>query len=279
LLALLCEMSLNPKNRKIGDDLKMPEEKTDCSEISSAFGEVFPKTSPTNWKIAHIIFHNYLSKSGDVRRTVEIFLESTVDGLEEYEWRIPLPKPQQNKVHGLSIHDAVGGLLKYDLTYCKKDGRVELNNPDFGLLRISFPPLNKGDTKTIRFEYYVECYAHRERRGFFGSLWKYSWSYRVHSETRKFEHRVIIPDKCEIVKNGFATNMPSSPLNFSYGGKETMIWMAANPGVGDFVGEVKYRQESPIGVTAIGLTGGAFIGALTTLVTSAHQYLYQRLFS
>ena len=244
----------------------MPEE-VSWSEVSSTFSEVFPKTRPTNWKIAHLIFHNYLSKSGDVRRTVEISLQSAIDSLEDYEWRIPLPTSKQNKVHGLSVRDGVGELLKYDLTYYRKDGQVELNNPDFALLKVSFPPLAKGDTKTIRIEYFVECYAIKEKKGFFSNLWKYSWSYRVHSETRKFEHRVVIPDKCEIVKNGFATNMPSPPLNFSYGDKETMIWMADNPNVGDFIGEVKYRQESPIGLTAIGLAGGAFIGALTTLVT------------
>ena len=91
---------------------------------------------------------------------------------------------------------------------------------------------------------------------------KYSWSYRIHSETKKFE-RVIIPPKCKIIKNGFSTNMPSPPLNFSYGEMETMIWMADNPSTGDFIGEVRYKQESAIGLTAVSLASGAFIGALT----------------
>ncbi len=175
--------------------------------------------------------------------------------------------PQQNKVHGLSVRDAAGELLQYDLNYYRKNSEIDIENPDYALLSISLPILTKGDTKTFRFEYYIERYANKVTTGLFSSLWKYSWSYRVYSETRKFEHRVVFPQNCKIVKNGFATNMPSPPLNFSYGERETMIWMADNPNVGDFIGEVKYKQESPIGLTAVSLAGGAFIGALTILVT------------
>lgn len=236
-------------------------------QVSSSFRNVFPETRPTDWKIIHMIFRNHLSKSGDVRRIVEICLESNVDGLDRYEWRIPLPMPQQNKVHGFSVRNATGELLKYDLKYYTKKGEINSENPDYALLSISIPVLNKGDTKTIRFEYYVERYARKVSMGLLSSLWQYSWSYRVHSETRKFEHRVVIPKNCTIVKNGFATNMPSPPINFSYGERETMIWMADNPSMGDFIGEVKYKQESQIGLTAVSLAGGALIATLTTLVT------------
>lgn len=247
--------------------------KISSSDVSSKFREVFPDKRPDKWRILHLLFHNHLTKSGDIQRTVEICLESNIDNLTEYEWRIPLPTPNQNKVHGLSIHDVSGELLEYELSYFERDGTVEINNPDFALLKICFSPIDKGKKRTIKFEYFIENYATRLRKGLFSSLWKYSWSYRIHSETRKFEHRVIIPQKCKIIKNGFFTNMPSPPLNFSYGEKETMIWMADNPSTGDFIGEVRYKQESPIGLTAVSLASGAFIGALTSLFTSS-QSLY-----
>ncbi len=243
------------------------------SDVSSKFREVFPDKKPDKWRIIHLLFHNHLTKSGDIQRTVEICLESNIDSLTEYEWRIPLPVPKQNKVHGLSIRDASGELLEYELSYYKKDGTVEINNPDFALLKIFFNPINKGNKRTIKFGYFIENYTTILSKGVFSSLWKYSWSYRIHSETRKFEYRVIIPQKCKIIKNGFSTNMPSPPFSFSYGEKETMIWMADNPSTGDFIGEVRYKQESPIGLNTVSLASGAFIGALTSLFTSP-QSLY-----
>ena len=246
-------------------------EDTAWSEVSSKFSEVFPDKRPNEWRIIHLLFHNHLTKSGDIRRTVEICLESNIDGLKEYDWRIPLPTTNQTKVYGLSVHEASGELLEYELNYLKKDGNTSVDNPDFALLKILFNPINKGEKRTIKFEYFIENYAIRLSKGLFSSLWKYSWSYRIHSETRKFEHRVIIPPKCKIIKNGFSTNMPSPPLNFSYGEMETMIWMADNPDTGDFIGEVRYKQESAIGLTAVSLASGAFIGALTSLLTSSNS--------
>ena len=235
-------------------------------KISRSYREVFPSTRPTDWKIKHLIYHNALTKSGDVKRTTEVCMESNINGLECFEWRIILPRPIQRRIHGLSVRSSGGELLEYELKYYKKDGIEDSVEPDYGMLIIKFPPLSKGQLATIRFEYFIEKYALRISKGLFSSVWRYSWSYRVHSETHKFEHRVVLPPKSVSLKNMVSTNMPSPPINFSFGESESIIWMADNPNVGDLIGEFQYRQESPLAQSLLSLMGGSFIGGLTSLI-------------
>jgi len=243
------------------------KEETSWSDVSSVFREIFPKERPMQWKLIHLIFHNHLSAKGDIRRAVEICLESDTESLGGYEWRIPLPKPQQKKVHGLSVHDGYGAILEHKITYHRKTGEIDHEKPDYALIEVFFPSLGRGQRITIRLEYFVESYAHVVKRSILSKLWKYPWSYRVLSETRKFEHRVILPVHCRLVRNGIVSNMPSPPVNFTYGEKEMTIWMADNPFPGDLSGEVVYSQESPTGPMIISLASGVFISALVSLIT------------
>lgn len=249
-----------------GSEMNMKKEEISWSDVSAVFREIFPKERPMQWKLVHLIFHNHLSAKGDIKRTVEICLESNIDALGEYEWRIPLPKPQQNRVHGLSVHDGHGEILEHELTYYKKTRELDTEKPDYALIKILFPSLGKGQRITIRLEYFVENYANVIKRGIFSKLWKYPWSYRVLSETRKFEYRVILPVHCRLMKNGVVSNMPVPPLNFTYGEKEMTIWMADNPSPGDLSGEVIYSQEAPTGPMVISLASGVFISAVVSLI-------------
>lgn len=235
-------------------------------KISRLHREAFPSTRPTEWKIKHLIYHNALTKSGDVKRTTEVCLESTIDGLKFFEWRIILPRTIQKKIHGLLVRSSGGELLEYELKYLKTDGIEDYDAPDYGLLIITLPPLSKGQSATIRFEYFIVEYALQISKGFLSSVWKYSWSYRVHSETLKFEHRVVLPPKSVILKNMVSTNMPSPPISFSFGESESIIWMADNPNVGDLTGEFQYRQESSLAQSVLSLIGGSFIGGMTSLI-------------
>lgn len=242
------------------------KEEISWTRVSAALREIYPKERPTQWKLVHLIFHNHLSVKGDIRRTVEIFLESNTELLGEYEWRIPLPMPQQNKVHGLSLHDGHGDILKHEITYYKKDGKIDTEEPDYALIKIFFPPLRREQRITIRLEYFVESYANVTKKGIFVKLWKYPWSYRVYSETRKFEHRVILPVHCRLIKNGVVSNIRALPLTFTYGEKEMTIWGEDNPSSGDLFGETPYVQESSTGPMVIGLASGVFIGAVVNLI-------------
>ena len=242
------------------------KEEISWSEVSTAFREIFPKEQPDQWKLIHLIFHNYLSSSGDIRRTVEISLESSVESLREYEWRIPLPKPQQKRVHGLSVHDGHGEILEHKISYYSKAEEIEAEKPDYAHIKILFPPIERGQRITIRLEYFIESYANVIRKSIFSKLWNYPWSYRVLSETRKFEHRVILPGRCRLINNGVKSNMPSPPLNFTYGENEMTIWMADNPSPGDLSGEVIYSQESPLGPMVISLASGVCISAVVSLI-------------
>lgn len=242
------------------------EKKVSWTEVSAAFRKVFPKEKPTQWKIRHLICHNYISKEGSVKRRIEISLESCIENLTYYEWRIPLPIPDQKAVYGLWTRNGIGELLPYELSYHKKSGEEEKQNPDYAFLKISFPPLQKGERITIHIEYYIEHYARVIKRKLFRSLWKYAWTYRVLSETHKFEHRVILPEKAKMTENGFSTNMPNPPINFSYGDRVTIIWIDENPISGDLIGEVSYEQESPIGIPIISVGAGAFITVLASIV-------------
>lgn len=242
------------------------KEEISWSDVSASFREIFPKERPMQWKLVHLIFHNHLSANGDIRRTVEICLQSNIESLGEYEWRIPLPKPQQNKVYGLSVHDGHGEILEHEITYYKKTGEIDTEKPDYALIRIIFPSLGRDQRITICLEYFIESYANVIKRGIFSKLWKYPWSYRVLSETRKFEHRVILPIHCRLIKNGVVSNMPAPPLNFTYGEKEMTIWMADNPSSGDLSGEVVYSQEAPTGPMVISLASGVFISAVVNLI-------------
>ena len=157
--------------------------------------------------------------------------------------------------------------MSYDtITYYRKNGEVDENTPDYALIEIYYPALRKGERITIRLEYFVENYADVVKKGTFSKLWRYPWSYKVLSETRKFEHWVILPPKCVLVKNGVTSNMPTPPLTFSYGDKEMTIWMADNPAPGDLSGEVIYKQETPTGAMVISIGAGVFISGLISLL-------------
>ena len=236
------------------------------SEVSDAFREIFPKEQPDQWRLIHLIFHNYLSSKGDIRRTVEISLESVVETLREYEWRIPLPRPQQKRVHGLSVHDGHGEILEHKIAYYTKAREIDNERPDYAHIKILFPPLDREQRITIRLEYFVESYASVIRKSIFSKLWEYPWSYRVLSETRKFEHRVILPGRCRLINNGITSNIESPPLNFTYGENEMTIWMADNPSPGDLSGKVIYSQESPTGSMVISLASGVCISAVISLI-------------
>lgn len=235
-------------------------------DVSAKFREIFPEKHPVEWKLVHLIFHNHLSAKGDIRRTVEICLESNIESLEQYEWRIPLPKTQQNKVHGLSLHAGHGEILEHEITYYKKNDKIDTEKPDYALIKILFPSIGKGQKITIRMEYFVESYANVIKRNIFSKSWKYPWCYRVLSETRKFEHRVILPIHCRLIKNGIVSNMPLPPVNFTYGEKEMIIWMADDLSSGDLSGEVIYSQEAPTGPMVISLASGVFISAVVSLI-------------
>ena len=261
-------------DRDIGE-LRMSEEEQDKmvekisrSEVSGIFRDTFPKEKPTQWEIKHMIFLNRISKEGSVKRRIEICLESRIQNLTYYEWRIPLPRSDQETVHGLSVRNGVGELLSYDLSYHKKSGEDDRDNPDYAFLEMCLAPLQKGQTITLRIEYYIEHYSMIVKRKLFRTLWKYAWSYRVHSETRKFEHRIALPDKARLTENGFSTNMPNPPLSFSYADRVTVIWMDDNPISGDLMGEICYEQESPIGIPIISAGAGALISILGGIVTA-----------
>jgi len=243
------------------------------SEVSKIFKEIFPKQQPKDWKIIQLTFYNYLSPKGDVSRIVEICLESQIDDLNKYEWRIPLPKPNQKRVYGLSVHDGHGEILEHKVTYYRKNGQIDNKTPDYALIEIYYPALKRGQRMTIRLEYFVENYADIVKNGIFSKLWRYSWSYKVFSETRKFEHRVILPPKCVLVKNGVTSNVLTQPLTFSYGDKEMTIWMVDNPPPGDLSGEVIYKQETATGPMVISIGAGVFISGIISLLLGGLTWL------
>ena len=229
------------------------------------FREVFPDSHPMEWEINHIICKNYLSKRGDVKWDVVISLRALKNGLDYYEWRIPLPKEEQKRVYGLTVKNGIGELLDYDVYYLKKqdDSFIEnIKNPDVALIRVRFPSMKKNDLLTLHFEYYIEKWADILKKTPLKSKWRYSWAYLIFSKTRKFEFWVIPPEKSNIIE----INSNLQPIKFVYGNQETVIYACKNPRAGDLWGEIIYEQESPLSTFFISLSGGIIFSAIFTLL-------------
>ena len=239
----------------------------DWADVERSIGRTFPQDRPLGWRIVHLLFHNLLTETGDIKREVELCLESKTDGLVHYEWRIPLPSAAQHKVHGLTVRKGTGEMLDFHLDYVGQDGRDNSGVPVCTVLRILFPAMETNESVTLRFEYFIEGYASMRRKGLFGREWRYSWGYHVHSETSRLEHRVVLPRNCALIENGVESAIGVSPFKFRYGQSSVIVWSVDDPGKGSFVGEVDYWQESSYGSAAVSLAGGAAIGGLTALAT------------
>lgn len=247
----------------------MPDER-DWSSISSFFREVFTADKPTKWKINHILFNNDLTSNGDIKRIIELNLESNIDNLDYYLWKIPLPDMKCRRVHGLIVRNASNELLPYDIDYLtRKHKIVESQEADYANLKIHLNPIKKGERITFSFEYFLEKYSKRIRLGIFSTKWKYCWAYRVHSETLRFEHRLTMPKNCKIKKNGLTTNMKNQPLKFSFGEKDTAIWMEDSLNIGDLSGEVIYKKENLLAMPILSIFSGGIIGAITVCLTTS----------
>jgi hypothetical protein len=199
----------------------------------------------TLWEIIQVVYDNYISKNGDVRRKVRVGLKSNKDDLTHYTWHIPIIKEKQ-KVRGMSVHDTEG-LLSYDINEEK----------DVTILTIDFSPLSLGEEKTLFIEYYVTDYSTIIKRGLISKTWRYSWNYKILSNTEKFKTNIYLPSDA-VIKN-LEANTTDNPIQFRYNNEHIVIMSEHKEIIGDLFGEIDY-----VFTPMRDLFFGVFIGAITT---------------
>ena len=226
------------------------------SELKKKAEEVFPAESPKEWTVVQIVYDNYVSEKGDVRRKVRIGLKAIVDSLNYYIWRIPLLKGEQ-EVRGISVHDTEG-LLSYDVI--EEEGVIEL--------KIKFPEIKKGEDKTLFLEYYVTKYANVIEKGILSTKWEYSWNYRVVSKTERFKTNIYLPSTVKI--ETIETNATEEPIRFRYENEQIIILSQHEEMLGDLYGDINYVLTTPTTNLIFGVLSGAIMTILIALLQVMH---------
>lgn len=161
-------------------------------EIEESYSNVFKDKAIQNIKIHNLIYKNYISHKGDVKKEVEFCIEAIENPLKEYKWRIPLSFLERKEVFGFLAHTNKDELLDHKLYHCKNnDTEIDNKNPNYALTKIILPIVNKGERITIRLEYFLKGTAIIQKRNFFKNifyrLWKFPWKYIVVNETQKLD--------------------------------------------------------------------------------------------
>jgi len=222
------------------------------NKIKEKAEEIFSTESPKEWTLVQIIYDNYVSENGDVRRRARVGLKAIVDSLNYYIWRIPLVKEEQ-EVCGISVHDTEG-LLSYDTI--EDEGVITL--------KIKFPEIKKEEEKTLFLEYYVTNYASIFKKSIFSTKWNYSWNYRVLSKTERFKTNIYLPSNAKI--ENIETNATDEPIQFRYENEHIIILSQHEEMLGDLYGDISYVLTAPMTNLVFGVFGGAIMTVLIALL-------------
>lgn len=244
-------------------------------EIKESYSTIFKDKTIQNIKIHNLIFKNYISRKGDVKKEVEFCIEAIKNSLKEYRWRIPLSFLERKEVFGFLARTNKGELLDHKLYYCKNnDTEIDNKNSIYALIKIILPIVNKGERITIRLEYYLKGAATIQRRNFlkniFYKLWKFPWRYIIVNKTQKLDYRITLPLNCKFVniESNLKNDSPLS-MDFNFDEKEMKLFLLMKeklPFKKVISGDIYYKQILPTLITLICLISGLIITSFISMI-------------
>lgn len=245
-------------------------EKPDVLEMQRKWNFAFPPERPQDRLLMLVVWDNYLSKHGDIRREVHIRLRALQDGFNRYVWRIP-HLIKNSRPFAIRVRRNQE-LLPFHAEI-KEDGEKSVTE-----VTVLLDSLRKDEETFFAIEYCEDAYVKGIKYRLFGKIpipnlfftkWRYDWIYKFHSQTQYFEKRLYFPKSSKIDLKKMSPPLSESDNISDFNGQSIYISKVKNPTPGDNVGgQVFYKIPSPaLPATISAITGLALAVALASFAS------------
>jgi hypothetical protein len=259
--------------QKAGGVVEM--EKPDALEMQRKWNLAFPSDRPQDRLLVMVVWDNYLSKHGDIRREVHIRLKAMEDGFNRYVWRIPhLTKNSRP----FAIRARRNQELLPFHTEIKEEAGKSVTE-----VTVLLNPLKKNEETFFSIEYFEDAYIENIKYRLFNKIsipnlfftkWRYDWIYKFYSPTLHFEKRLYFPKSSRIDLKKISPPLSTSDNISNFNDQTIYISKVENPNPGDNVGgQIFYKILSPALPATISIATGVALSLSIPFIVVLPWYL------
>lgn len=234
--------------------------KLDTYDLQQKWDSAFPNQRPTDRLLLMVVWDNFLSESGDIKRLAQIRLKALRDGFDKYIWRIP-HLAKDRRPFGIRVCQG-SELIPFNTTV------IEDSDKSLTEVSVLLQPMKKGDEIFFTIEYYEKAYIKLVKRRFFSTQWEYNWVYKFLSTTHFFEMRVYLPKSAKVNPEKVRSSLSKDESITKIDDRLVYISTLREPPPGNKTGCVPYEIPSPALSATISLIAGLLLAVPLSLITN-----------
>lgn len=235
-------------------------ENLDTYDMQQKWDNAFPNQRPTDRLLLMVVWDNFLSENGDIKRLAQIRLRALRDGFDKYIWRIP-HLVNNRRPFGIRVSQG-SELIPFNITI------IEDNDKNLTEISVLLQPMKKGDEIFFTIEYYEKAYIKLVKRKFFSTQWEYNWVYKFLSTTHFFEMRVYLPKSAKVDPEKVRSSLSKDESITKIDDRLVYISSLQEPSPGNKTGCVPYELSSPASAATVSLIAGLLLAVPLSLITN-----------
>lgn len=234
-------------------------DKLDTYDLQQKWDNAFPSQRPADRLLLMVVWDNFLSENGDIKRLAQIRLRALRDGFDKYIWRIP-HLANNRRPFGIRVSQG-NELIPFNATV------IEDKDKSLTEITVLLQTMKKGDEVFFTIEYYEKAYIKLVKRKLFLTQWEYNWVYKFLSTTHFFEMRVYLPKSAKVDPEKVRSSLSKDESITKIDDRLVYISCLREPPPGNKTGCVPYELPSPALAATISLIAGLLLAVPLSLIT------------